>query len=169
MPQKAAEIGVVGGANYDYLARGPKLPEPGATEQGDLIDDAPGGKGANQAVAAARLGARVAFVGRIGTDDRGDRIIASFHREHVDTTHLARDPEAPTGVALVHVDKTGQKQILAVPGARDRVTTADVYAAKVVIARARLLLLSLCRREKSSATESRTHWRGGAKKMLRLP
>jgi len=134
---------VIGGANYDYLALGAKLPAPGATEQGDLIDDAPGGKGANQAIAAARLGARVAFVGRIGADGRGDRVLSAFHRERVDTTYLSRDAEAPTGVALVHVGDSGQKQILAVPGANSRLTPQDVHAARQLIASAKILLLQL--------------------------
>jgi ribokinase len=143
MPDSTADIVVLGGANYDYLARGRKLPAPGATEQGDLIDDAPGGKGANQAIGAARLGARVAFIGRVGRDDRGDRVLASFQRERVDTTHVIRDSEAPTGVALVQVDGTGQKQILAVPGANSKVTAADVRGASEVIRHAKVLLLQL--------------------------
>jgi ribokinase len=138
-----ADIVVVGGANYDYLARGAELPSPGDTVQGDLIDDAPGGKGANQAVAAARLGARVAFVGRIGEDERGGRVLAAFQREQVDTTHIVRDPTAPTGVALVQVDRAGEKQILAVPGANARLTSGDVRAAAATITAAKLLLVQL--------------------------
>src|SRR5436190_18443346 len=100
----APRIVVLGGANYDYLARAPKLPSPGDTVQGDLFEHAPGGKGANQAVAAARLGARVAFIGRIGQDENGERVLAALHREQVDTMHIIRDPNAPTGVALAQVD-----------------------------------------------------------------
>ena len=143
MPDTPPSIVVVGGANYDYLARGPKLPAPGDTVEGDLVDDAPGGKGANQAVAAARLGARVTFVGRIGQDERGDRVLAAFHRDQVDTTRVIRDPTAPTGVALVQVDGSGQKQILAVGGANRRLTPDDVQAAAQVIAAADLLLIQL--------------------------
>src|SRR4051812_4699957 len=121
MPQEnGVRIVVVGGANYDYLARGKQLPSPGDTVQGDLLDDAPGGKGANQAIAAARLGARVTFVGRIGEDERGDRVLTAFHREKIETSHIVRDATAPTGVALVQVDESGEKQILAVPGANQR-------------------------------------------------
>jgi ribokinase len=141
--ENAFDVVVVGGANYDYLARGPKLPSPGDTVRGDLIHDAPGGKGANQAVGAARLGARVAFVGRVGCDERGERILAALQREKIDTTHVIRDSNAPTGVALVQVNAAGEKQILAIGGANGRLSPADVRAASVPIAGAKVLLVQL--------------------------
>jgi ribokinase len=136
-------IVVVGGANYDYLAKAPKLPKPGETVQGDLVDDAPGGKGANQAVAAARLGASVAFIGRVGRDDRADRLLAAFAREQIDVSHLIQDRDAPTGVALVQVDRSGEKQILAVPGANSRMRIEDLRPCGSVITHARVLMLQL--------------------------
>jgi ribokinase len=139
----SSRIVVVGGANYDYLARAAELPAPGDTVQGDLIDEAPGGKGANQAVAAARLGANVAFVGRIGADDRGDRVLNAFLRERVDTKFVVRHATETTGVALVQVDQAGEKQILAIPGANARLTPNDVRAAAAIIADANILLLQL--------------------------
>jgi ribokinase len=142
MPEPA-EIVVVGGANYDYLVRAARLPAPGDTVQGDIIDEAPGGKGANQAIAAARLGARVAFVGRLGSDERGERLLAGFQRDHVQTALIIREATAPTGVALIHVDAAGEKQIVAVPGANALLTPDDVHAAEKVIRGARLLLLQL--------------------------
>lgn len=144
MPREDAfDVVVVGGANYDYLARGPELPKAGVTAKGDFIHDGAGGKGANQAVGAARLGARAAFVGRIGRDDRGTRILAAFQREKIDTTRVICDGDAPTGVALVQVNAAGEKQILAVHGANERLTPADVRAAGALIAGARVLLLQL--------------------------
>nr|MDQ3624503.1 PfkB family carbohydrate kinase [Verrucomicrobiota bacterium] len=137
------DVVVAGGANYDYLARGPALPSPGDTVQGDLIHDAPGGKGANQAVGAARLGARVAFVARLGQDERGDRVLAALQPEKIGAAHVIRDAGAPTGVALVQVDDSGEKQILAVGGANCRLTPADVRAASETIAHAKVLLLQL--------------------------
>ena len=137
------DIVVVGGANYDYLGRGAQLPRPGETRPGDLVDEAPGGKGANQAVAAARLGARVAFIGRLGMDERGARLLESFQREGVDTAAVVRDNEAPTGVALIMVGKGGQKQILSIGGANLRLTSADVTAAAAVIRGAKVLLVQL--------------------------
>src|SRR5207248_3094878 len=106
------DIVVVGGANTDYMVKGPKLPTPGETVDGDVFQEVPGGKGANQAVAAARLGARVALVARLGTDDRGGLLLDRLAAEGVDTRHALRDAAAPTGVALVMVEEKGRKQIL---------------------------------------------------------
>ena len=108
---------VVGSANYDYLARGPELPSPGESLLGDQLVESAGGKGANQAIAAARLGASVTFVGCIGEDQRGDRVLERLKAEGVDTKHVVRDPSSPTGVALIQTAESGEKQILAVMGA----------------------------------------------------
>jgi ribokinase len=137
------DIVVVGGANFDYLARGSKLPKPGETVPGDVFDDAPGGKGANQAVAAARLGARVAFVGRVGTDEQGEAILARLSEEGIDTRHVVRDAHSRTGVALVMVNQQGQKQILTAPGANRQLTITDILAAAQTLAAARVLLTQL--------------------------
>src|SRR5262245_54799194 len=99
------DVVVVGGANTDYLVKGPKLPSPGETVEGEEFQEAPGGKGANQAVAVARLGARVVLVARLGRDRRGDEMAARLAQEQVNTSHLVRDPEAPTGIALILVDQ----------------------------------------------------------------
>src|SRR5437899_45513 len=106
------DIVVVGGANTDYLVRGSKLPASGETVKGEVFQEAPGGKGANQAVAAARLGARVALVARVGNDKRGTAFITRLAAEGVDTRYVVRDAEASTGVALVMVGEGGKKQIL---------------------------------------------------------
>lgn len=167
--QKSAEtfdVVVVGGANYDYSAFSDQLPGPGDTLEGGKIDDAPGGKGANQAVAAARLGARVAFVGRVGKDDRGDRIFAALQREGIDTTHLRRDPKAPTGVALIHVNAQGEKQILAVGGANRHVSTKDIRAASGVIRSAKVLMLQLEVPLAATVEAARLAHRAGVKVVL---
>ena len=135
------DIVVVGGANTDYLVRVPRLPALGDTAEGEVFQAAPGGKGANQAVAAARLGLRVALVARIGVDDRGRTLCARVAAEGVETRYLMRDTEAATGVALIMVNNRGEKQILTAPGANRRVTVADVKAAAAAIARARVVLL----------------------------
>ena len=137
------DVVVLGGANYDYLVRGDKLPAPGETLHGEAFDEAPGGKGANQAVGAARLGARVAFCGSVGADERGRLVEERLRAEGVDVRGLRRDPNAPTGVALVMVDRRGQKQIAVAPGANARVSEADLRAAAGVIQRGRVLLLQL--------------------------
>jgi ribokinase len=134
---------VVGGANTDYLVQGPALPTPGATIRGSEFREAPGGKGANQAVAAARLGARVALVARVGADPRGQAILQRLVEEHVDTRAVVTDPDASSGVALVMVDAAGDKQILTAAGANQRLTAADVEAASALVANARVMLLQL--------------------------
>jgi ribokinase len=133
------DILVVGGANTDYLVQGPRLPAPGETVEGDVFQEASGGKGANQAVAAARLGARVALVARVGIDKRSDALLAGLAQEGVETRYVLRDQEAPTGVALVLVGG-GEKQILTAAGANRRMSVADVEGAATAITTARVVL-----------------------------
>jgi len=135
------DVVVIGGANTDYLVRGQRLPKPGETMDGDHFLTAGGGKGANQAVAAARLGARVAFIACLGRDTRGDELEALLRAERIDTRHVYRDPKAPTGVALIMVDKSGEKQIFCAPGANHKLTASRVRAAASVIRQARVLLM----------------------------
>lgn len=137
------DVAVVGGANMDYLVRGSRLPKPGETVMGDMFQEAPGGKGANQAVAAARLGARVTFVGRVGTDARGDALIERLAKEGVDTGYALRETGAPTGVALIMVDEDGEKQILTAPGANLRLSVTDVRQAAAAIQAARVVLAQM--------------------------
>ena len=135
------DVAVVGKANLDYLVLGPRLPKPGMSAGGDVFHEGPGGKGANQAVAAARLGAAVALIARIGKDRRGHTVLATLRAEGVDERWVVRDPEAPTGVALCQVGNGGEKQILSAAGANARLSAADVAAAAEAIGRARVLLV----------------------------
>lgn len=137
------DVVVVGGANMDFLVRGERLPAPGETVTGDLSDESPGGKGANQAVAASRLGARVVLIGRVGADRRGDAIRERLEKEGVATHQLRRDPDAATGVALIMVDRQGQKLIMATPGANANVSEEDLRMASPVIREGRVLLMQL--------------------------
>ena len=107
MSSSAPMIVVGGGINTDFLACGPALPTPGAIVQGDRFLQRPDGKGANQAVAAARLGARVTLIARLGTDERGDALLERLRAERVETGAVTRDPDAPTGAALVQIDDNG--------------------------------------------------------------
>jgi ribokinase len=115
-------ITVVGSANTDFVARCERLPRPGETVTDAALERIPGGKGANQAVAAARMGARVRFVGRVGTDDL---VLRSLEREGVDTSAVARD-DGESGVALILVDARGENLIAVAPGANRRLTASDV-------------------------------------------
>jgi len=108
MAAEKRDVVVVGGANTDFLVRGPSLPTRGRSVEGDTFQQAPGGKGANQAVAAARLGATVAFVARVGPDARGDVILSRLADEMVDASAVLRDPETETGAVLVMVDASGE-------------------------------------------------------------
>ena len=137
------DVVVVGKANIDYLVRGPRLPGPGQSVNGDAFQEAVGGKGANQAVAAARLGARVALVARVGRDSRGDAVLARLHDESVDTRFVTRDPDEPTGVALCQVGASGEKQILSASGANARLTAALVREAAPALTSARVVLCQL--------------------------
>jgi ribokinase len=118
----APRITVVGSANVDLVARCERLPRPGETVTDALFQRVPGGKGANQAVAAARLGATVRFVGRIGRDDL---TLRSLDREGVDTTGVVRE-DGEGGVAMILVDETGENVIVVAPGANRRLTPDDV-------------------------------------------
>jgi ribokinase len=143
MDEPSFDVVVIGGANWDYLVRGPSLPKAGTTVEGEEFQEAPGGKGANQAVAAARLGARVAFVGRVGADERGKALVARLKAEGVDVREVSTDPTAATGVALVMVDADGEKQIMTAPGANRRLTENDIAGAGQLIASAPIVLLQL--------------------------
>ncbi len=119
---RSVGVCVVGSANVDLVARCERLPRPGETVIDAVFERIPGGKGANQAVAAARLGARTSFVGRIGADEL---VLRSLEAEGVDVTGVHRD-EGESGVALILVDATGENVIAVAPGANARLTAADV-------------------------------------------
>ncbi|MCC6190065.1 MAG: ribokinase [Anaerolineales bacterium] len=134
---------VVGSSNTDLIVRAPQLPRAGETVLGGNLATAAGGKGANQAVAAARLGARVTFVARIGADVFGQQAVVGLERAGLDLRYLVRDPAAPSGVALIVVDAQGQNLIAVAPGANQGLTPADVEAARPALAKAQVLLLQL--------------------------
>ncbi len=120
---------VVGSLNLDLVVRVEALPRPGETVSGQDLETFEGGKGANQAVAAARAGAQVRFVGCVGDDAFGDRGRSSLASEGIETRHLHSQPLTPTGVALIGVDARGENAILVSPGANARLDPAAVEAA----------------------------------------
>jgi ribokinase len=136
-------IVVVGSSNTDLIAQVPRLPQAGETLLGGTFSVAPGGKGANQAVAAARLGAAVTFVARVGTDEFGTQAVRNLEREGLDTRFILRDDAAPSGVALIFVGAEGENMIVVASGANARLTPADVDRAAEAIAAAAVLLLQL--------------------------
>jgi ribokinase len=160
------DVVVVGGANVDFLVKGAALPSPGGTSVGDELQEAPGGKGANQAIAAARLGSRVAFVGRVGADARGEQVLARLAEEGVDGARVVSDPSAPTGVALIMVDRVGEKAIMTAPGANLRLSPDDVAAAADRIGAARVTLLQLEATVETALAAARLARAAGARVIL---
>jgi ribokinase len=136
-------IAVAGSLNMDLVVRSPRIPRPGETIIGGEYRHVPGGKGANQAVAAARLGAEVAMVGRLGRDAFGEQLRRNLAAGGVDTAFVLQNAGIATGVALIVVDDTGQNTIVVAPGANMRLSPADVDAAAHAIAGADVLLLQL--------------------------
>ncbi len=136
-------IVVVGSANTDMVIKVERIPAPGETVIGGEFVMAAGGKGANQAVAAARLGARVTFVARLGADIFGERALAGYEREGIDISFIVRDPDVPSGVALIFVDANGENSIAVASGANAHLTVEDVERAAQAIATADVLLVQL--------------------------
>lgn len=118
----AAKILVIGSSNTDMVVRCPELPGPGETVLGGEFIRVQGGKGANQAVAAARMGGRVIFAAKTGDDAFGAASIEAYGAEGIDTRFILREPGCPSGVALILVDRKGENSIAVAPGANARLT-----------------------------------------------
>jgi len=127
----------------DLVVRTPRFPGPGETLLGTEFRTVPGGKGANQAVAMARLGAQIAIIGRVGGDAFGNSLLEGLQAESIDTRHVATEHEAPTGVALITVADSGENNIIVVPGANARLTPGDVEDAEDTIASSESVVLQL--------------------------
>jgi ribokinase len=134
-------ITVVGSINLDLVVTVERHPSPGETVLGGDCRQLPGGKGANQAVAAARLGSAVAMVGRVGNDAQGSWLRGALSGERVDVTHVREDRHAPTGMALIAVDARGENTIVVSPGANACVSAKDVRAARDLVGEADVVLL----------------------------
>jgi ribokinase len=134
---------VVGSSNVDLIVQTERLPRPGETVTGRSITTVCGGKGGNQAVMAARLGAVVLLVGKVGRDDFGERLRQNYREQGIDTTHLLTDDSRPSGVATILVDDAANNCILVVPGANEGLTPEDVRGASAAISGADVLLCQL--------------------------
>lgn len=143
MSKPRPRICVVGSCNLDLTFRTARLPKPGETLAGQSMQMAFGGKGANQAVMAARLGAAVSIVGRVGADLFGDHVLRNLQKEGIDVLHLRRDPVHATGVACIVVDDDARNSILVVGGANGALTPDDARAAAAAIQSADVLLCQL--------------------------
>lgn len=138
-----SKIVVVGSVNTDMVVKGRRLPRPGETVIGGEFVMVPGGKGANQAVAAARLGTEVTLVAKVGEDLLGKQAVENYRRERINVDLILRDPATHTGVALILVDSAGENLISVASGANAALSPADVDRAADCIAEADLLMLQL--------------------------
>ncbi len=136
-------ICVVGSANVDLTFRTPRLPTPGETLAGHAFHLGMGGKGANQAVAAARLGAQVSLVARVGNDSFGQEALRRYHDEGLDTNFVRADDQRPTGTAAIVVDDQAENCIIVIAGANAGLSADDVRSAASAIQNADVLLCQL--------------------------
>lgn len=143
MAEKIPRIVVVGSINMDLVVRSARLPRPGETLIGRHVSEIPGGKGANQAVAAARLQTDVAMIARVGDDAFGNRLRSGLEHEGIDVRHVAVTQNCASGLAIVAVDDNGENAITVIPGANGRLTPEDIRDASNVIRDADVLMLQL--------------------------
>lgn len=141
--EKKPKILVIGSCNTDMVVRAERLPVPGETILGGTFLMNPGGKGANQAIAAARLGGEVTFVAKIGYDLFGLQALEILRAEKIDTEYVLTDRQGPSGVALIFVDRCGENSIIVAPGANFRLTPEDIDKAEERIRGADILLMQL--------------------------
>lgn len=139
----ARTIYVIGSSNTDMVVKTEKLPMPGETVIGGTFFMNPGGKGANQAVAAARLGGHVTFVARVGSDLFGSQALQQFQRENINTRFITQDPTYPSGVALIGVDQQGENTIIVAPGANRQLSVNEVSTAFESIEEKSIILIQL--------------------------
>ena len=139
----AGKIVVVGSSNTDMILQMDHIPRPGETILGGEFSMAAGGKGANQAVAAARAGGEVTFLARVGNDMFGQQAVEGFRRDGIDVSQVIVDPQAPSGVALIFVAADGENSIGVASGANGRLSPDDVRQAASLIGAADTLVMQL--------------------------
>ncbi|MEO1263308.1 MAG: ribokinase [Bacteroidota bacterium] len=137
------KIVVIGSSNTDMVVKSDRLPAPGETVLGGRFIMNPGGKGANQAVAAARLNGDVTFIAKVGNDVFGQEAISGFKSHGIQTDFVISDPDNPSGVALIMVDSNGENCISVALGANAALQKSDIDAAKKAIVQADLVLIQL--------------------------
>ena len=137
------KIVIVGSINTDMIVKVPRIPKPGETILGGKFSTAAGGKGANQAVAAARAGGDVTFIARVGNDMFGKQALEEFESNNINAKYIKTDNAEPSGVALIFVDEKGENSIAVASGANARLSHRDVTEAEEVIKSADILLMQL--------------------------
>lgn len=139
----SSKIIVIGSCNTDMVIKTDRLPRPGETVLGGEFMMNPGGKGANQAVAAARLGGDVVFVCKVGVDLFGDNAIEGYKSEKIDTSYISRAEGAKSGVALISVDKRGENSIVVASGANNLLSVDDVSAVAPIMDASSVIVMQL--------------------------
>ena len=137
------KIVVIGSCNTDMVVKANRLPVPGETILGGTFYMNPGGKGANQAIAAARLGAEVTFISKIGYDLFGLQALEIYRSEKINTEYILTDQKSPSGVALISVDSFGENSIIVAPGASRSLSIEDINKAEEKIKEADIILMQL--------------------------
>ncbi|OMD05313.1 ribokinase [Paenibacillus odorifer] len=137
------DIVVIGSLNMDMVVRTNRSPDAGETLIGQAFALSPGGKGANQAVAAARLGAEVSMIGRVGKDTFGSEMLEIIRNEGIHIEHISVSEHQATGVASIIIEEDGENRIIVVPGANIELTVEDIQALEAVISQTKIIVLQL--------------------------
>jgi ribokinase len=141
--EKAPKVVIVGSSNTDLVIQSPRFPKPGESVIGGVFAQFQGGKGANQAVAAARAGAQVTFIGRVGQDDFGRIALERLQAENINTDHVENDEQLASGVALIIVDASGENEIVVAAGANMALSPEQINHAVDIIAAADVVVTQL--------------------------
>lgn len=136
-------IAVVGSLNMDLVINTEVIPRPGETVLGNSFKRIPGGKGGNQAAAAARLGSDVVMIGAVGNDDMGEELLCSLNKDGVETEYILKKEEIPTGIAAIIVEKSGNNAIAVVSGANYALSEEDIENSRTLIEKAKIMLVQL--------------------------
>jgi ribokinase len=138
-----SKIFVIGSSNTDMIIQLDRLPVPGETIIGGKFSTAPGGKGANQAVAAARAGGKVTFISRVGSDMFGDQALKGFEKDGMDVSYISRDDNEPSGVALIFIGENGENSIGVASGANAKILPLNLQNLESLLSDGDILLMQL--------------------------
>jgi ribokinase len=143
MPEENAYVLIIGSSNMDLNIYSKRFPNPGETVTGGTFKQFLGGKGANQAVAAVRSGAKTIFIGKIGNDSFGDVMVSRLKNEGINIKHIIRDPQEPSGVAFILIDENGENMISVAPGANFKLNSEEIRSKIDIIKRAKIIVVQM--------------------------
>ena len=143
MTKKAEYVLIIGSSNMDLNIYSKRFPNPGETVTGGIFKQYLGGKGANQAVASVRSGANTIFIGKIGIDSFGNQMISRLIDEGINMEHIIRDPQEPSGVAFILINKNGENMISVAPGANFRLNPEEIRSKAEIIKNANSIVVQM--------------------------